>query len=167
MASDISSVQRVFSVISQPDSRDPTCHTAAVRADASAISTSILSDLRRVYSTSPSKPLAGVRVGILLEAFPAELSQSVLGPFLASLERVRELGATLHSVSTPLAKQALSAYYVIAAAEASSNLARFDGVRYGRRAEGGGRSYEATRGEGFGHEVKKRLLVGSYALSAE
>lgn len=100
-----------------------------------------------------------------MEAFPAELSPASLPPLLTTIRLLRSLGATVQSVSTPLAPHALAVYYTIASAEASSNLARFDGVRYGTLAEGEG--YEATRGAGFGKEVKKRVLVGSYALSAE
>jgi aspartyl-tRNA(Asn)/glutamyl-tRNA(Gln) amidotransferase subunit A len=86
---------------------------------------------------------------------------------------LRDLGATLQSVSTPLAKHALSAYYIIASAEACSNLARFDGARYGCRVDKAEdetaalTAWERTRGAGMGAEVKKRVLTGSYALSAE
>ena len=117
-----------------------------------------------VPSTSSSYPQ---------ESFPSELSPESLPPLSRTLSLLQDLGATLHSVSTPLAKHALSAYYIIASAEACSNLARFDGARYGFRAEDSKDSaasltaWERTRGEGMGSEVKKRVLVGSYALSAE
>ena len=88
--------------------------------------------------------------------------------FEASLETARSLGATIVSCEIPSARYALSAYYVIAPAEASSNLARFDGVRYGMRVEEGtlDEMYTETRHDGFGAEVKRRILIGTYALSS-
>jgi len=94
----------------------------------------------------------------------------VLESFRAALEQAVALGAEIvESVSLPHAPHALSAYYVLAPAEASSNLARFDGVRYGLRAEGAEdllEMYERTRHDGFGAEVKRRIMLGTYALSA-
>jgi aspartyl-tRNA(Asn)/glutamyl-tRNA(Gln) amidotransferase subunit A len=85
-----------------------------------------------------------------------------------SIARLGDLGATLGEASLPTTKHALAAYYIVAPAEASTNLARFDGVKYGLRREG--RDYwemlERTRGEGFGAEVKRRIMVGTYTLSA-
>jgi aspartyl-tRNA(Asn)/glutamyl-tRNA(Gln) amidotransferase subunit A len=88
--------------------------------------------------------------------------------FEKTLDLARQLGATLKEVSLPHAPHALSAYYVIAPAEASSNLARFDGVRYGLRHEASDllSMYTKTRHDGFGDEVKRRILIGTYALSA-
>jgi aspartyl-tRNA(Asn)/glutamyl-tRNA(Gln) amidotransferase subunit A len=88
--------------------------------------------------------------------------------FEASLETARSLGATIVSCEIPSARYALSAYYVIAPAEASSNLSRFDGVRYGLRVEEGAldEMYTETRHDGFGAEVKRRILIGTYALSS-
>ena len=88
--------------------------------------------------------------------------------FEQTLELARGLGATIEQVSLPHAPHALSAYYVIAPAEASSNLARFDGVRYGLRHEAGDlmSMYTKTRHDGFGDEVKRRILIGTYALSS-
>jgi aspartyl-tRNA(Asn)/glutamyl-tRNA(Gln) amidotransferase subunit A len=98
------------------------------------------------------------------------IEAGVLDSFRAALDRAAELGAEIvESVSLPHAPHALSAYYVIAPAEASSNLARFDGVRYGLRAEGAEdllEMYERTRHDGFGAEVKRRIMLGTYALSA-
>ncbi len=89
--------------------------------------------------------------------------------FEATLARIEALGGELAEVSLPNAEHGISAYYVIAPAEASSNLARYDGVRYGMRAEGAGdlvAMYEETRAEGFGDEVKRRIMLGTYALSS-
>jgi aspartyl-tRNA(Asn)/glutamyl-tRNA(Gln) amidotransferase subunit A len=98
------------------------------------------------------------------------IEAGVLESFRSALERAAELGAEIvESVSLPHAPHALSAYYVLAPAEASSNLARFDGVRYGLRAEGAEdllEMYERTRHDGFGAEVKRRIMLGTYVLSA-
>jgi aspartyl-tRNA(Asn)/glutamyl-tRNA(Gln) amidotransferase subunit A len=89
--------------------------------------------------------------------------------FEATLARIEALGGELAEVVLPHAEHGISAYYVIAPAEASSNLARYDGVRYGMRAEADGdltEMYEATRARGFGAEVKRRIMLGTYALSS-
>ena len=89
--------------------------------------------------------------------------------FEATLKRIEELGGEIAEVALPHAEHGISAYYVIAPAEASSNLARYDGVRYGMRAEGADdliTMYEETRAEGFGEEVKRRIMLGTYALSS-
>jgi aspartyl-tRNA(Asn)/glutamyl-tRNA(Gln) amidotransferase subunit A len=115
--------------------------------------------------------LAGLRLGIprdLLEAV-AGLSAGVRDNFEATLGVAESLGAELVDVSLPHAEHALSAYYIIAPAEASANLARFDGVRYGLRVAGGGdllSMYTETRGQGFGTEVKRRIMLGTYALAS-
>jgi len=113
--------------------------------------------------------LSGLRFAV-----PAELSRDAVDAgvrevFEATLARIEGLGGTLAEVSLPHAEHGISAYYVIAPAEASSNLARYDGVRYGMRAETGGdviEMYERTRAEGFGPEVKRRVMLGTYALSS-
>ncbi|MGA8365265.1 MAG: Asp-tRNA(Asn)/Glu-tRNA(Gln) amidotransferase subunit GatA [Solirubrobacteraceae bacterium] len=109
---------------------------------------------------------AGGGMGVEGEGIEA----GVLDSFRAALERAAQLGAEIvESVSLPHAPHALSAYYVLAPAEASSNLARFDGVRYGLRADGAEdllEMYERTRHDGFGAEVKRRIMLGTYALSA-
>ncbi len=107
-------------------------------------------------------------------AVPAELARGAVEPgvrsaFEATLKRIEELGGELAEVSLPHAEHGISAYYVIAPAEASSNLSRYDGVRYGMRVEQEGdvvEMYEATRAAGFGEEVKRRIMLGTYALSS-
>jgi aspartyl-tRNA(Asn)/glutamyl-tRNA(Gln) amidotransferase subunit A len=96
------------------------------------------------------------------------IEEGVLASFRESLARARELGAEVRDVHLPHAPHALSAYYVLAPAEASSNLARFDGVRYGLRADGSDLldMYTRTRHDGFGREVKRRIMLGTYALSS-
>jgi aspartyl-tRNA(Asn)/glutamyl-tRNA(Gln) amidotransferase subunit A len=113
--------------------------------------------------------LRGVRIGVPDELTGEGIEPGVLAAFNRTLEVARELGATVESCKLPHAPAALAAYYLIAPAECSSNLARFDGVRYGMRAEGDGTllgMYTSTRAAGFGDEVKRRILIGTYALSS-
>jgi aspartyl-tRNA(Asn)/glutamyl-tRNA(Gln) amidotransferase subunit A len=116
--------------------------------------------------------LDGVRLGVpreLTAGGEGGIEPGVLAAFEATLARARELGVEVHSVSLPHAPHALSAYYVLAPAEASSNLARFDGVRYGKRAADADSlldMYTRTRHDGFGAEVKRRIMLGTYALSS-
>ena len=113
--------------------------------------------------------LDGVRLGVPEELTGPGIEPGVLESFRATLQLAQELGATLHDVHLPHAPHALSAYYVLAPAEASSNLARFDGVRYGMRAQGAADlldMYTRTRHDGFGPEVKRRIMLGTYALSS-
>ena len=113
--------------------------------------------------------LDGLRLGVPTELTGGEgLEPGVLAAFEATLETARGLGATIEPCSLHSAPHALSAYYVIAPAEASSNLARFDGVRYGLRVEADDlvSMYTGTRHDGFGAEVKRRILIGTYALSS-
>ncbi len=113
--------------------------------------------------------LDGIRLGVPAELAAGEgVESGVLESFEATLTLARELGASVEQVSLPTAPQGLSAYYVIAPAEASSNLSRFDGVRYGLRAPADDlvTMYTGTRHDGFGDEVKRRILIGTYALSS-
>lgn len=117
---------------------------------------------------SSDKPLAGLRIGLPREFFAEGMSDEVRAAIDVALEQYRALGATTVEVSLPNAKLAIPAYYVIAPAEASSNLSRFDGVRFGHRAAEYGDlndMYCKSRAEGFGAEVKRRILVGTYVLS--
>jgi aspartyl-tRNA(Asn)/glutamyl-tRNA(Gln) amidotransferase subunit A len=113
--------------------------------------------------------LDGVRLGVPEELTGEGIQDGVLDSFRSALEQAQQLGAEVQTVHLPHAPHALSAYYVLAPAEASSNLARFDGVRYGLRAEGAGdllEMYTRTRHDGFGAEVKRRIMLGTYALSS-
>ncbi|MDR7299611.1 aspartyl-tRNA(Asn)/glutamyl-tRNA(Gln) amidotransferase subunit A [Pelomonas aquatica] len=114
------------------------------------------------------KPLAGLRIGLPKEFFPAGLSADVNAAVRAGLTELEKLGATLVDVSLPRTELAIPVYYIIAPAEASSNLSRFDGVKFGHRAakyENLLDMYKKTRAEGFGPEVKRRIMIGSYVLS--
>ena len=112
--------------------------------------------------------LRGVRVGIVKEFATAELGAEIDACYRKAYDDLAALGAELVEVELPAAKYGLATYYLIAPAECSSNLARFDGVRYGLRVDGAdvGEMYERTRAAGFGAEVKRRILIGTYALSS-
>jgi len=120
------------------------------------------------YRASAHGSLQGVVVGIPREYFPDHLEPHMRAKCDRSIEHLKRLGAEIREVTLPHSTLAIPAYYVIAPAEASSNLARFDGVRYGLRIEGGGLAgmYEATRSGGFGDEVIRRILLGTFVLSA-
>ncbi|WP_250462587.1 Asp-tRNA(Asn)/Glu-tRNA(Gln) amidotransferase subunit GatA [Caballeronia sp. GAFFF2] len=114
------------------------------------------------------KPLAGLRIGMPKEYFGAGLADDVRAAIDAALKQYEALGATLVEVSLPKTELSIPVYYIIAPAEASSNLSRFDGVRYGHRAAHYTDlldMYKKSRAEGFGPEVKRRILVGTYVLS--
>jgi aspartyl-tRNA(Asn)/glutamyl-tRNA(Gln) amidotransferase subunit A len=122
------------------------------------------------YSDGLESGVAGMRIGVLEDWLAMEgVEPGVMESFRAAVDRLTGLGAEVDVARLPHADYALSAYYLIAPAEASSNLARFDGVRYGYRAEDATDVVEMnmrTRGEGFGDEVKRRIMLGTYALSA-
>lgn len=113
--------------------------------------------------------LKGLRIGVPGEYFPRELPTDVAGVMDEAKRRLVELGATLVDVRLPHTEHAIATYYVVATAEASSNLARYDGIRYGLRKPGDGSlqgMFAATRAAGFGAEVQRRILLGTYVLSS-
>ena len=115
-----------------------------------------------------AQPLKGLRVGLPTEFFPAALSADVNGAVRAALAEFEKLGATLVDLTLPRTELSIPVYYIIAPAEASSNLSRFDGVRYGHRAAQYGNledMYRRSRTEGFGAEAKRRIMIGTYVLS--
>jgi aspartyl-tRNA(Asn)/glutamyl-tRNA(Gln) amidotransferase subunit A len=132
-----------------PDAKDTTCADLPVPD----------------YEAAVGKSVKGLRIGIpkeyRVDGMPAEIEQH-------GREWLKTAGAELVDISLPHTKYALPAYYIVCPAEASSNLARYDGVRYGLRAEGLDITamYEGTRGEGFGKEVRRRVMIGTYVLSA-
>ena len=118
--------------------------------------------------TTSSQPLKGLRIGLPREFFPAALAADVNGAVRAALAEFEKLGATLVDVSLPRTELSIPVYYIIAPAEASSNLSRFDGVRYGHRAAQYDDlldMYKKSRSEAFGPEVKRRIMIGAYVLS--
>jgi len=143
---------RVLSVISGRDPKDATCEDR---------------DPLRLPTVPES--LQGFVIGLPREYFPSDLDPAVRRACERAIRLMKEQGAAVREVSLPHTQYAVPTYYVIAPAEASSNLARFDGVRYGPRAEDVGdvrALYRKTRGEGFGPEVRRRILVGTYVLSS-
>ncbi|RDB18444.1 Glutamyl-tRNA(Gln) amidotransferase subunit A, mitochondrial [Hypsizygus marmoreus] len=172
LAGTVFDVKRVFNVLNVYDAKDPTASTPEARRRAGEACSNRLHNLG--LSTGS---LHGLRVGIPQEYFPEELTPAILRPLRRTLAALRKKGATIVPVSMPATSYALSAYYVLASAEASSCLARFDGVEYGLNvrpppgtdiaSSSVGALYAHTRSAAFGQEVQRRILLGTYALSAD
>lgn len=121
------------------------------------------------YTASLNDSLQGLRIGLPKEFFSSALDKDIANAIQAAIKEYESLGATLHEISLPNTALSIPAYYVIAPAECSSNLARFDGVRYGHRCKNPQDLedlYKRSRSEGFGKEVTRRIMIGTYALSA-
>ena len=120
------------------------------------------------YSAPLNQSIKGLRIGLPKEYFADGLDPGVRSQVEAAIKQMQELGASVQEISLPNSPLSVPTYYVVAPAEASSNLARFDGVRYGHRAEGVENLealYKRSRGEGFGAEVQRRIMIGTYVLS--
>ena len=147
------------------DARDPTSLSESTRSKINKKS------LKRERPESHlNHRLTCLRIGIPIEYNTDGMQPQIREAWIRTLEKLRLHGHSIHAVTLPATKMALSAYYVLAPAEASSNLAKYDGVRYGNKgSDRDGRNsvlYSATRGAGFGDEVRRRILLGSYTLSA-
>ncbi len=120
------------------------------------------------YAAALDKGVRGLRIGVPAEYFGEGLAPEVEKAVRAGVEKLRAQGCEIREISLPNSPHAIATYYIVATAEASSNLARYDGVRYGHRAKANQllEMYEKTRAEGFGAEVKRRIMLGTYALSA-
>ena len=120
------------------------------------------------YEAAVGKGVKGLKIGIPKEYRVDGMAGEIDGLWQIGIEWLRDAGAEIVDISLPHTKYALPAYYIVAPAEASSNLARYDGVRYGLRVKGDDiiDMYEKTRSEGFGPEVKRRVLIGTYVLSS-
>ena len=121
------------------------------------------------YLAELEKPVSGLKIGVAKEYFGEGLDAEVRKSVEAAIQKLAELGCEIVEVSLPHTKYAIPTYYIVATAEASANLARFDGVRYGFRAPEArtlSAMYRGTRNRGFGAEVKRRIMLGTYALSA-
>ncbi len=120
------------------------------------------------YTAALTGDVAGLRIGVPREVFIDGMQPAVEQAIRAAIDQFAALGADIREISLPHTEYGLPVYYIIAPAEASANLARFDGVRYGPRHAQGALwpTYKATRGQGFGAEVKRRIMLGTYALSA-
>lgn len=148
----VEDVARVMSVISGHDPHD---------------STSMPIDVPD-YAANLSTDVSGLTIGMPVEYFAEGLQPDVDKAVREAIAQLESMGATVKEVSIKHAEYCLPAYYIIAMAEASANLARYDGIRFGARVEKGDlvSTYKATRGEGFGEEVKRRIMLGTYTLSA-
>ncbi|KGG24817.1 MULTISPECIES: Asp-tRNA(Asn)/Glu-tRNA(Gln) amidotransferase subunit GatA [unclassified Prochlorococcus] len=150
----VADAAELLQVIAGSDPRDSTCLNVAVPD----------------YCAALSQPMSGVRIGLIRECFDQNgLDAQVKRTVLEAAEKLQSLGAELVEVSCPRFSDGIATYYVIAPSEASANLARYDGVKYGYRAEGADALAAMTarsRAEGFGSEVQRRILIGTYALSA-
>lgn len=159
----------IASVRAEHDPRDPTSLTQATRERCMAQERQVPQSVKE----RKGKWLRGLTFGIPIEYNIEELDPRIKTGWMRCAQKIRELGGRVVPVSLPSTKNALSAYYVIAPAEAASNLSKYDGIRYGNRAEGAttdaldGVLYAKTRGSGFGPEVKRRILLGSYTLSSK
>ncbi|MFO0928348.1 MAG: Asp-tRNA(Asn)/Glu-tRNA(Gln) amidotransferase subunit GatA [Gemmataceae bacterium] len=152
-AHDVADAALMLEAIAGHDPRDATCVDHPVPA----------------YTATVDTPLSSLTVGVPREYFGEGLDAEVERAVRAAIDVYRALGATVKEVSLPHSRYALAAYYLVATAEASSNLARYDGAHYGHRAEqydGLIDMYCRSRGEGFGAEVKRRIMLGTYALSS-
>jgi aspartyl-tRNA(Asn)/glutamyl-tRNA(Gln) amidotransferase subunit A len=151
-ATNVRDVATVLQVIAGRDANDSTSTTAPVPD----------------YRAEIGKPVKGMRVGIPKEYFAEGMDGEVRKKIEAGIELLKKLGCNLVDIHMPHTDYAIAVYYVIATAEASSNLARYDGVRYGLRVEDDSllSMYRKTRGTGFGAEVKRRIVLGTYVLSA-
>ncbi|KAK6432263.1 Trimeric GatFAB AmidoTransferase(AdT) complex subunit [Oleoguttula sp. CCFEE 5521] len=159
LANSVADAERVYEQLDRYDASDPTSLPATLR--------------ERLTAGNTEQPQS-LRIGIPHEYNISELTPPVRDTWISTLSALQKAGHTLIPVSLPTTRQALSAYYVLAPAEASSNLAKYDGIRYGCRTSGSDASpaeglllYAKTRGEGFGEEARRRILLGAYALSSE
>ncbi|KAI8344199.1 amidase signature enzyme [Chlamydoabsidia padenii] len=159
-------ISAVYDVLSHHDEKDPTSMPTDLR-------TSILNQEKQLVShwqdSQGGGDLSGLRVGIPNEYYVDQLSTEVLDTWRSGIKSLRDRGASIIPVSLPHTRYALPAYYIIALAEASSNLARFDGVCYGHHSEKVSSTdliYADTRSEGFGSEVQRRILLGTHVLTA-
>jgi aspartyl-tRNA(Asn)/glutamyl-tRNA(Gln) amidotransferase subunit A len=151
-ATNVRDVATVMQIIAGRDPNDSTSTTAPVPD----------------YCAESERTVKGLRIGIPKEYFGAGIDPEVRKKIEAGIELLRKLGCEIREIRMPHTDYAIAVYYIIATAEASSNLARYDGVRYGLRVEGDSLlgMYRKTRGAGFGAEVKRRIVLGTYVLSA-
>ena len=154
MARDVRGAARMLEVIAGPDAKDSTSAAQPVGA----------------YESACGRGVSGLRIGVPRQYFEAGIDPEIAERTRAAIEGLAALGATVEEVDMPHTKYGVATYYIIATAEASTNLSRYDGVRFGLRVDGEKADihamYRQTRGRGFGTEVKRRIMLGTYALSA-
>ena len=151
-ARSVADTAKVLQIIAGRDPQDSTSTTAPVED----------------YSAALNKPVKGLRLGISKQYFGQGMNTGVREKIAAGIELYKKLGCEILDIEMPHTDYAIASYYIIATAEASSNLARYDGVRFGPRVDGETliAMYRRTRGAGFGSEVKRRIVLGTYVLSA-
>ena len=152
-ARSVADAATMLEVLAGPDEMDSTASTRPVAS----------------YAADAAKPVSGLRIGIPDEYFGEGLDPEIRAAIERAIDDLRAAGCSIHKVSLPHTRYAVPTYYVIATAEASSNLSRFDGVRFGLRSPESdtlAAMFRNTRDEGFGAEVKRRILLGTYVLSA-
>ncbi len=151
-ARNVADVAKVLQIIAGRDPQDSTSTTTPVED----------------YSAKLNKPVKGLRIGLSKQYFSQGMNAGVREKIEAGIELYKKLGCEVVDIEMPHTDYAIATYYIIATAEASSNLARYDGVRFGPRVEGDTliSMYRKTRGAGFGAEVKRRIVLGTYVLSA-
>jgi len=159
ITTNVSHARALFRILNSYDQKDPTSLSRSVRDR--------ISNRGKVDKKT-------LRIGVPLSYNTTSLAPAVKSTWQRTLRYLRSQGHTLHPLDLPSTRLALSAYYILAPAEASSNLAKYDGVRYGNRTDGPDAMPSAnlplfakTRGEGFGEEVKRRILLGAYSLSSQ
>ncbi|HXL74199.1 MAG TPA: amidase family protein, partial [bacterium] len=152
MTKDVEDCALMMNVIAGHDEKDSTSANVAVPD----------------YTVEMKKSIKGLKIGIPKEFFPEGMNPEVTEAAKKAVDQLKSLGAEIHEISLPHSPYSLAAYYVLAPSEASSNLARYDGVRYGLRVPGENivEMYSKTRAAGFGPEVKRRIMLGTYALSS-
>lgn len=153
MASSAEDIAHMLPVMAGHDPRDSTCSTEAVPN----------------YASHLNDSLDGLKIGLPEEYFSGKLPDNMRKPLEAAIEELKKLGVSFQPISLPHTHLASAVYYVLAPAECSANLSRFDGVRFGHRSSSYNNLqelYEKSRSEGFGYEVKRRILTGTYVLSA-
>ncbi len=156
----VADARTVFEALNVFDSQDPTSLPRSVR--------------QRIAARKERNSAKGLRIGVPTSYIISELSPAVRAAYSSTLTSLQNSGHTLIPIDSPTTQQALLAYYILAPAEASSNLAKYDGIRYGFRPPGPDARpklnmplYATTRGQGFGDEVQRRILLGAYTLSSE
>jgi aspartyl-tRNA(Asn)/glutamyl-tRNA(Gln) amidotransferase subunit A len=154
LARDVRGAARLLEVIAGADPKDSTCSSLPVGS----------------YEKACGRGVRGLRIGVPKQYFEAGIEPELAESTRSAIDVLARLGAELHDVDMPHSKYGVSTYYLIAMAEASTNLSRYDGVRFGLRVDGDKAEihsmYSRTRGRGFGTEVKRRIMLGTYALSA-
>ncbi|KAJ2807710.1 Trimeric GatFAB AmidoTransferase(AdT) complex subunit [Coemansia guatemalensis] len=175
LASTVQDVQTAYSIMAVPDSNDMTCMSQSLRDRIDGLTRSRPWIKGQNNNNASQLPLTGIRIGIPQEFWVEELSESTLDAWKRGAQQLEAAGCEIVKVTLPHIPSSLPAYYTLALAEASSNLARYDGVRFGTRSSARAQTaalanaslkYAATRSEGLGPEVQRRILLGTYVMSA-